>query len=210
MPASVSSPADVVNLSLRRMGYKLRVGSLFDGSKAANNALDIYAQTRDELMRQDDIAGFAKRTIQPALLKSAPPGGYIPGLTPWDPLLYPQLPYLFEYQYPDDCLKVRALKPVPIFIPNFDPQPNVWEIGNDNTFSTPPTSRKVIFCFVAQTALTYTGQVTDPSLWEADFTEAMAATLARRLAPCLVGMEVAKLEAGDEANAMNVAQMNQG
>ena len=102
------------------------------------------------------------------------------------------------------------MKPVPIFVPNFDPQPNVWEIGNDNTFAVAPTARKVIFCFVEQAALVYTGQVTDPANWEADFTETLAAALARRLAPCLVGMEVAKLEAADEASSMNVAEMNQG
>ena len=45
MVASAKS-ADMVNLALRRVGYKLRVGNLYDGSMAAKMALDVYAQTR--------------------------------------------------------------------------------------------------------------------------------------------------------------------
>ena len=115
MPASVSSPADVVNVTLQRIGYKLRVGSLYDGSKAANDALDIYAQTRDEVMRQDDWS-FAERNVSMTLLKSAPVAGYIPPTT-WS-TTDPPLPWLFEYAWPDDCLKVRAVKPPTIIIPN--------------------------------------------------------------------------------------------
>lgn len=208
MPASVSNPADVLNIALRRIGYKLRVSNLYDGSEAAQQAIDIYGQTRDELLRQNDW-GFAERNINMTLLKSAPPGGYFPP-TAWDPTLYPAVPWLYEYAYPDDCLKVRALKPIPLFIPNFDPQPNVWSIANDNAFTTPPTTRKVILCMVQQAALVYTGQVTDPSQWESDFVEAIAAALARRLAPGLVGMQAAQLIARDEAMSQAVAEREQG
>ena len=108
----VQSPADAINVSLRRIGYKLRVASLYDGSKAARSALDIYAQTRDEILRQNDWT-FAERNISMTMLKQAPVGGYIPPVT-WS-TTYPPLPWLFEYAYPTDCLKVRAVKPVPIF-----------------------------------------------------------------------------------------------
>lgn len=206
MPANlpIQSPADVVNLALRRIGYKLRVGNLYDGSKASGIALDIYAQTRDQLLRQNDW-GFAERNVQPTLLKQAPPA-YVP-MTPWDPATCPPIPYLFEYAYPDDCLKVRALKPVPVLVPSFDPQPNVYSIANDNAY-TP--ARKVILCYVPQAMLVYTGQVTDPATWESDFLETLAASLGRRLAPSLVNMDVAKLEAADEAASMRVAEMEQG
>lgn len=210
MPASVSSPADVVNVALRRIGYELRVGSLYDGSKASNNALDLYAQTRDELLRQNDW-GFAERNISmTALLLKTAPAAYVPGQTDWDPALYPPLPWRYEYQYPDDCLKVRALKAVPILIPNYDPQPNVWSVANDKAFASPPFVRKVILTYVPQAALVYTGQVTDPAQWEADFVEAIAAALGRRLAPGLGKMNVVQLAAQDEAGSTRVAEMEQG
>lgn len=204
MPASVQNPADVVNLSLSRMGYKLRVGNLYDGSMASTRALDIYAQTRDELLRQNDW-GFAERNATLVLLKSAPVDGYIPPTT-WS-TAYPPLPWLFEYEYPSDCLKVRAVKGVPLFVPNFDPQPNVYGIANDNSLDPPA---KVLLCNVADAVLVYSGQVTDPSNWEADFVEAIAAALGRRLAPVLVGMDAAKLLVGDEAASTAIAEMEQG
>ena len=35
MVASLVTPADVVNVALSRIGYKLSIGSLYDGSEAA-------------------------------------------------------------------------------------------------------------------------------------------------------------------------------
>ncbi len=205
MPASVTSPADMINLTLRRIGYNGRVGNLFDGSKAAKAALDLYGQTRDELLRQGEW-DFAEVTAALTLLKQAPPGGYIPGFTPWS-TAYPPLPWLFEYARPSDCLKVRAVKGVPLFLPVMDPQPNVFSVGYDSAL-VPPA--QVIMCNVPAAVLTYTGQPTDPSTWEADFIEALAASLGRRLAPNLVGWEAAKLLAIDEKVSQQIAETEQG
>lgn len=204
--ASVTSPADMINVALGRIGYKLRVGSLYEGSFAAKKALDIYAQTRDEILRQNDW-GFAERDIALVLLKSAPiGGGYIPPAV-WNPAVNPPIGYLFEYTYPSDCLKVRVIKPTPLFSPNMDPQPHNWTIANDKNFNPP---QKVILCNVANALMTYTGQVTDPATWENDFVELFAAALGRRLAPTLSTMDVEKMEASDEAASMAVAETNQG
>lgn len=204
MPASITSPADVVNVALQRIGYKGRVGNLFEGSTAAKDALDIYAQTRDEILRSGDW-GFAERNLNMEMLKAAPPGGYVPPNV-WTPAS-PPLPWLFEYAYPDDCLDVRAIKASELFVIDFDPQPIVFTVANDNTFDPP---KKVILCNVPTAILTYTGQVTDPSTWEADFVEAFAATLGRRLAPALVGMEAAKLIVADEQASTAKAAAVQG
>ncbi len=200
----VQSPADVINVCLRRIGYKLSVASLYDGSKAAQNALDIYAQTRDEVLRQNDWT-FAERNVAMTLLKQAPAAGYIPPLT-WSSA-YPPLPWMFEYAWPNDCLKVRAVKPVPLFIPEFDPQPHVFGIENDNSLNPPA---KVILCNIPSAVLVYTAQVTDPTTWEADFVEEVCGALGRRLSPGLVGLDMAKIEASDEAQAMNAAEMQEG
>jgi len=204
MPASVTSPADMVNLALRRIGYKLRVSNLFDGSRASGVALDIYAQTRDAVMR-DGNWDFCSRTLVLELLKQAPAGGYVPPNN-WS-TAYPAQPWMFEYSYPADCLKVRAIKNTAVLLPNFDPQPNTFSVANDTGFSP---ARKVILTDVPAALMIYTGQVTNPATWEASFIEAFAASLARRLAPSLADMEVTKLEAGDEAASNAAAQMERG
>lgn len=204
MSLTVSSPADVVNASLVRIGYKLNVGSLYDGSLAASKALDVYGQTRDELLRQNDW-GFAERNAAMTLLKSAPTA-YVPPTT-WDPTLYPPIPWRFSWTYPGDCLKVRAIKPTPIFIPDYDPQPFVYGIANDNGY-TP--ARKVILTMIPAALLVYTGQVTDPTSWESDFIELLVDALGRRLAPSLASLDVMKIQAGAEAHSMAVAEDNQG
>lgn len=207
MPASLQNPADVVNAALVRIGHSGSIGNLYEGSDAAIRALQIYSQTRDELLREGDW-GFAERSMLLTLLKSAPAGGYIPGVTPWDPALYPPLSWLFSYSYPADCMKIRAIKGTPLFVPNFDPQPNVFNVANDTT--TIPFG-KIILCNVADAVMVYTGQVTNPLTWEPDFAEALIASLARRLSISLApSPEIAKLEATDEVATIAQAEMKQG
>jgi hypothetical protein len=205
MTASLQSPEDLVNDALSRIGFKRRVANLYEGTPAANAALNFYAQTRDDMLRAKDW-GFAQRNIVAALLKSAPVGGYIPP-TVWNPAVNPPLPWLFSYSFPSDCLKVRALKPAPLFVPNFDPQDNVWNTANDATF-TP--AQRVILCNVPNAILVYTGQVTDPVTWDVAFVEEFCAGLARRLAPILGDLNVAKLEAADEQVEAAMAEGDKG
>src|ERR1700761_2902088 len=187
MSLVLPAPEDVINAALARIGYKLRIGSIYEGSMAAKKALDIYGQTRDELLRQDDW-GFAERNVTMTLLKSAPslPGGgygYIPPVT-WNATSYPPLPYYFQYAYPSDCLKVRAIKSpnTLIVLPNMDPRPRLWKVFNDNTYNP---AQKCIASYVANGELVYTGQVTDPTTWESDFVELMIDRLAQLLAPSI-------------------------
>lgn len=205
MATVITSPADVVNLALASIGYKDRIGSIFEGSMPAKQALDIYSQTRDELLRATDY-GFAERNLNLTLLKQAPAGGYFPPNV-WNGTNNPPPPWVFSYTYPTDCLKVRSLKQMPLFVMDFDPQPNVFAIENDNYF-TP--ARKVILCNVPSAMLVYTGQVTDPTTWESDFIEEFADELGRRLAPTLANMDAAKFAAGAAAQAADNAQRNEG
>jgi hypothetical protein len=201
MVASLQSPADIVNAALAQIGYKNRVGSLFEGSRAAKNALDIYGQTRDQLLRQGDWP-FAQRDLVGNLIKSAPAGGYVPP-TVWDEVSYPPLPWLFEYTYPSDCIKVRAVKPQPIFIPNFSPQPYLFAVANDG-------NQRVILSMVGNAVITYVGQVTNPTDMPVDFVEAFVAALGRRLASLLTTMDAVKLEAQAEQVETTLAERQQG
>ena len=204
MTASITSPADLVNLSLARIGYKRRIGNLYEGSEAAKVALTLYAQTRDELLRQFGW-GFAERVATMTLLKSAPVGGYVPPTT-WS-TAYPPLPWVYEYAYPSDCLQVRSVRQVPVFLYNPDPQAQLFSVDNDYSL-TPPA--KVVLCNLQNAVLVYTGQITDPTTWEPDFVEAFAASLGRRMAPSLVGMDPAKMEASDEEASKQIAETGEG
>jgi hypothetical protein len=206
MSLTLSSPEDVINDALARIGSRVRIDQIYQGTPASDLALDVYGQTRDELLRQGDW-GFAERNIAATLLKSAPPGGYIPGVTDWNGTTYPPIEALFEYAYPTDCLKVRSVKPTPLFVPNFDPQPHSFRIANDNYYTTP---RKVILCNVPNALVTYTGQVVDPTTWESDFTEALVAALGKRLAASLANLQEKQIEQRDEAVSTVVAEQQQG
>ncbi len=204
MASAVTSPSDVVNLALRRIGYKRRVADLFDGSDASNTALDIYSQTLDAMLRDGDW-GFAQRMVNGTLLKSAPPGGYFD--SPWDPVTYPPMPWAYSFSIPSDYLKIRSVRPQPGFLLNMDPTPTLFNVVNDNGY-TPP--RRVIVANTATPVIVYTAQVTNPTQWPADFVEAFVAGLARRLAPSLADLNVERVEAQDEVVSTTQASMQQG
>ena len=203
--AAVQSPADAANLALTRMGYRLRIGSLYDGSLAAKKLLDVYAQTRDALLRSFDWQ-FAERNLKMTVLKSAPAGGYFPPSS-WDQNVNPSLPWQYEYAYPSDCLKVRAVKPPASFVQNFDPQPTIFSVENDPTF-TPP--QRVIMCNVQDAVLVYTAQITNPTTWDVGFVEAFSADLAKHVSAGLLGKDGYMIEAADAKSETAEAQTEQG
>ena len=201
MSSTISSPAGVVNYALAKVGYKLRVGSLYDGSEAAKKALDIYGSVRDHTLYSGDW-DFSQRTVQGTLLKQSPthPPSYI--VKPWTPA-YPSPPWEFEYAYPNDAVRIRAVKRLPAFIPNYDPRYNRYWVDNDNGFSPP---QKVILCNIPNAIILYTGQVTDPNQWNEGFLNVFADALGKALGPVLMGLDAYKLAATEEAQDVIVAE----
>lgn len=204
MTTSVRTPEDVANLVLRRIGYKgPRIENMLEGSFASETILDVYGQTRDQLITDGEWE-FAERIVPGTLLKKAPEYGYI--ITPWSNA-YPDLPWLFSYAYPGDALKIRSVRATPLFIPNFDPQHNIYSLGNDNGF-TPP--RQVILAMVPNALITYAGRVTDPTTWNPAFNEALVAAVARRVAGKLSDPRAEVMEAQDEDREKMVASFDKG
>lgn len=192
MAASLNSVEDVVNAALVRIGFRDRIGSIWEGSEASKAAIDIYAQTRDAVLRSQ-AWGFAERDLALTLLKTAPPGGY--GITAWSSA-YPILPFIYEYSYPSDCLDVRSLRSTPPFMPVFDPVPNTFRIANDNSLAPPA---RVILTNLKSAICVYTAQVTDMTTWEPMFGESLIAALAERMPAFMANLELKKFEAQDEA-----------
>jgi hypothetical protein len=99
------------------------------------------------------------------------------------------------------------VKPTPLFVPNFDPQPYVFGEANDTTFSPP---QQVILCNVPNALLVYTGQVNDPSVWEAEFTGTLADELGKGLAPVLSNLQTAQLVTALAERDKMEAEVEQG
>lgn len=161
----MASVEDIANIVLRTVGYPRPISDLYDGTLAARVILDIYAETRDEVLQSADWS-FAFREASLTAASAGTP------LSPWGQ----------EYLYPSDCVRVRYVKPAGGR--SLDPQPVLWQIANETRVN--PAVR-VILCDVASAVVVYTGRVTDPSTWELSFTRTLIARLARRAAPRLVG-----------------------
>lgn len=162
MSAVISTPTDVVNLALAAIGFSGRIGNLYDGSAAAKKALDLYAQTRDEVLRSFDW-GFAEKFATAGLTGQPPPA-----------------PWTVEYAYPADCLRLRNLFNTVYLADQNDPLPNLYTIGNNGL------GAKVIWAkTTGAAALVYTSQITDPTKWEPLFVETLVAALGKRLGPAL-------------------------
>src|SRR5271165_809322 len=108
MTAAVQSPEDLINLALRRIGYDMRVGSIWEGSRASKMALDLYSQTRDAVLREIN-PDFAKE-IASAVLSGQPA----------------PIPWAYSYIYPAACLRVRN---VYIAGDANNPLPVLWTVG---------------------------------------------------------------------------------
>ena len=205
MTSSATSPESIINLALGRIKYKYRINSIWEGSAASKAALDCYGQTRDDLLRTNDWP-FARRDVQLTLINRAPVGGYVPPVT-WDPTINPPLPWVFQYFYPGDSLRIRSIRPVDVFLVNYDPREHRFTVNNDDTVSP---AQKTILCNVGPVAVaTYSGRLTDPTTFDADFTEAFAEALARRLAPVLTDMEAAKVAGAYESKDTSDADLTQ-
>lgn len=205
MVASVQNPEDVCNLALDLIGYERRIGSVFEGSQPSRVALDLFAQTRDEMFRAQK-PGFANRTNQLTLQKS-----YTSWTGTWTAAAQPPYPWLYSYAYPDDCLELLYLfQPVAGSPPFNNPIPVQFEVYNDQQ-PTPP--KRDILCNLASPLLAnYIGQVTDMTTWDPLFVETLAAALARKFTAALQKTQqliepISKITASEEAAAGQAAVM---
>jgi hypothetical protein len=187
MTVSINRPEDAVNAALARIGYRLRVNSILDGTRAAALALQIYGQTRDALLR-DGNWGFAQKTI--ACVASGTP---------------PTAPWSFAFVYPADCLRVRNLFPASYAQGDQNNPLRVLYQVADATGTT-----KYILTNEQTPVIVYTARVTSPLLWDALFAEALIVELAKRLAPALASLDVEKVVTADEQQTMPKAEMTVG
>lgn len=163
----------ICNESLDLIGYKRHITSIWDGSKAARIALNAWAETRDALLTKQQPR-WAKRDDELALVRSAPqPWGYAE--TAWNSTSYPDLPWLYEYELPDDCLVPLQLKPRLLTLPNWRPRPVSFRYKRNGV-----DGRYTVLTNQADAILTCIYSVRNPAMWEMDFVEALVQILAKK------------------------------
>lgn len=209
----ISSPEDCINEALVEIAYPQRIGDIYEGSPAANAALEIYSQTRDEILGAGEWPFARRANVTLALLKGPPPPGGYSAAAPWAPT-YPPPNWAYEYAYPSDMIDLRSVY-IARPIPNFAPRAALWRVDNDNSgvdaADAPMTQQKVILSNLAGAMATYIGRVTNPLLWPPDFTALLIKRLAEKLARQLgAGDQVAHDEVALEGASAQVAARVRG
>lgn len=171
----------ICNQALDVIGYKKHIGSVWEGTKAARVALNAWAETRDALLTtvQPD---WAKKDLGLTATRIAPAGGY-DSVTRWDITTHPDMPWLFEYAVPTDCIVPLTLKPRTHTFPAWRPRFLRFraKMNSDGFY--------VILANEPDPVLIYIWRVTDVDLWHEDFTELMIESLSRKFVRALVGAQ---------------------
>lgn len=150
---------DLLNAALRRCSYPTPIGSIYEGSRAARVALDLYGQTRDSLFGEFDWDFLQQEVDLGAPIKTAPPAGY--GITPWNQTLNPPPPWIYEFTYPTNAIKVRSVRPLPLFIPEAMPRVNIFQAVYDAQLAS-----RVIVTNLSRPLAIITARVTNPAEWQ--------------------------------------------
>lgn len=182
----MTSVVDVCNEALLSIGARATISSLSDPSPAANACALVYTPKVQMILRAANW-NCARRQSFLTELKSL----YINGAISTNP---PPQPFLFEYLYPSDCLKVRFVPqvlgnqltgtapplttgsgqyPVAPRFTRFVP----FVIGIDTDAANNPL--KVILTNQCKAQAIYTADISQvPDLWDSQFHAAAVATVA--------------------------------
>ena len=194
--------ADVVNQALDAIGADMEIGDIEEGTKAARVALRSYHECLKQLLR---AAQWNFATARAPLDLVADATGRSPSNIP---TVVPE-PWMFEYDYPEDCVKIRmipgnrlpsvpaptgniAIPLTPLMTgltarpPGMGVIPSRYAIATDSNYPppTPPgfatgPNRKVILCNVPNADIIYIRRMDRPSEWDPLFRSAFVSYLAQ-------------------------------
>lgn len=168
------SSIEICNLALSALGDDKGITGFppTDSSKAARLCSLHYEKTLAELLREAPWP-FATKHVALALVAEA-------DAQPW------ATEWAYQYRYPADCSRIIAI----LSGVRRSPLPLAFELGSDGT-------GKVIYADEEDAVISYAAELTDTTLFPADFCEALVARLAARIAFALTG----RVEARDGAQA---------
>lgn len=166
---------NICNQALDVIGYPRKIGNIYEGTKAARAFLNTWVETRDALL--DKVQpDWAKTDTTLTLLKLAPGiinGSANYGLAGWN-TSYPQIPWLYEYQYPANCITPLQVKSPLGVLPIWRPRARPFR----ENFSA---SGRTILTNEPAAILIYIAVVSDPDAWHNEFTEMMIMALAKKV-----------------------------
>jgi hypothetical protein len=174
----MASVVSICNLALSNLG-KQNIQSLTEASAEARACNQFYEQTRDTIL-QDYPWTFAGKTAAMAQVTNDKPGA-------WQ----------FAYSKPNDCLKVRWIRP------NYQAPPTggVYLADTEAREITHPYTLEGsnLYCNLSPALLRYTWRLTDPTAFSGLFIDALAWHLTARLAMPLTR------DPKQRADALNIA-----
>ena len=152
----MASEVSICNMALFRIGQSQRIDSLSEASVAAELCKQIYPTVRDVLIESWDWT-FARKRVALASVGDEP--------TNWE----------YQYQYPNDCLKARAV------VLSGDRKPLAseripFEVGYNTV-----NELKAIYCDLEDAELVYTAAVTSVALFTPSFCDALSWAIAKEL-----------------------------
>lgn len=219
----MTTDTDIANRALVAIAARSRIANFNENSPEAINVRLLFIPTRQALLRGAHW-NFCRATAYLSLLKSAPGTPENPsGAAAWTPA-FPAPPWLYEYDYPNDCLAIRYITPqfnqggelgsqmfsIPAIatIPYVGMTPQRFIVSTDKIDGN---DRTVILSNQQQAIGVYTRDITNPGLWDSRFQEAMSASLGSQLAMALSGnLNMAKLQAGIALAKLQQAQASDG
>jgi hypothetical protein len=147
----------ICNQALDIIGYSRHIGSIYEGSKAARIALDIYVQTRDEVLASQPWY-FARSELTLVATGTTPAG-------PWP----------FEFTYPANAIRLWFVKPSVI---PADPVPVRWLESYD--ISLGGTKRSILTTFSPAVGV-FTQRVSDPASFPPEFVFTLVVALSKKM-----------------------------
>lgn len=196
----MSSQVEIANLALSVIGTRSTISSLSESSAEARQVSLQYSPALDALLAAA-FWNFARRQVSLTLLKDGT-------LSPPDDV---PLPWTYEYAYPDDCVTARYILPLfqtsstglpgtPASQPLNTGQPVRFLISSD--LDPNGNQTKVILTNQPAANLVYTSRVTNPNLYDSQFTLALAALIGSRVAIPLSGDKALARMAFEAADRM--------
>lgn len=230
----MTAEVDIANRSLSSIGTRSTIASLDENSNEAIQAKLLFDPTRDEIMRLapwNCSTNFANLS----LICAAPgtPENPVVGTPNWQKGIPPP-PWVYEYDYPSDCLRTLYIVPqfptgfasgIPITTALTGGAPSFWngppvrfkvaidQIGPDGKPASPPAGldTKVILTNQQQPILCYVKRVTNPDVWDPLYQEAVVAALASKLVIALTGDKaLANLKVAEANQRIVIARQGDG
>jgi len=193
----MTSVVSIVNMALAKMASRSTIASRDEYTPEALNASLFYAETRDEVLGMA-YWNFARKTQSLALFKAAPgtPENTTSATDSLWSTAWPPPGWFYEYLYPTDCVAARYIIPQwngsigvnpPLTSAPVISTPWPWPQQDAARFvvaadvSTAGSQIKVILTNAQVALLNYTQRVTEVTVYDANFVNAVSAALAAKM-----------------------------